>query len=320
MESNRKTCIVYLKALACVLITNSHCRNIYPLYFFAIGGGFGNSLFFILSGYCLANIKLPFFPWYKKRLKRILSSTCIAILVSILWIDGFSLCYQQGFENTIIFYIHKYWFAFAIALCYIFFFLTFQKKSNEVIKRGLIIYVVVYLLWYIINVRRSYLWIEPAGFAPFKVYFYYGVMILGGTLRLYIDKNGLKSKHKKRRVIIFLGFSFFSFVIWGVVYTLVTVMSMAYRIQIFIHISVLIFSIALLYIGVLLEDEIIATNSKNINSLISLIADTWEIYLVQVTFSEIASFFSFPANWLMFWSMAIGGGILFRKLEKILKL
>ena len=122
-------------------------------------------------------------------------------------------------------------------------------------------------------------------------------------------------------MIIFLGFSFFSFVIWGVVYTLVTVMSMAYRIQIFIHISVLIFSIALLYIGVLLEDEIIATNSKNINSLISLIADsTWEIYLVQVTFSEIASFFSFPANWLMFWSMAIGGGILFRKLEKILKL
>lgn len=49
--------IIYLKALATMLITNSHFDTIYPISQLSMGGSIGNSIFFWVSGYCLANIK-----------------------------------------------------------------------------------------------------------------------------------------------------------------------------------------------------------------------------------------------------------------------
>lgn len=49
--------IIYLKAIATMLITNSHFDTIYPISQLSMGGSIGNSVFFWVSGYCLANIK-----------------------------------------------------------------------------------------------------------------------------------------------------------------------------------------------------------------------------------------------------------------------
>ena len=50
--------IYLLKALASILITNSHLGNMYPSEFMALGGSFGNGLFFFcISGFLLVNIK-----------------------------------------------------------------------------------------------------------------------------------------------------------------------------------------------------------------------------------------------------------------------
>ena len=50
------------KFLACLMIINSHCRGLYPLQYLAIGGAFGNGIFFILSGYFNCNIKNNLLP------------------------------------------------------------------------------------------------------------------------------------------------------------------------------------------------------------------------------------------------------------------
>ena len=65
--------IIWLRCIATLLITNSHFTRLYPggFSFLSFGGLFGNSLFFLLSGYCLTNIRTSFPEWYFKRIKRL---------------------------------------------------------------------------------------------------------------------------------------------------------------------------------------------------------------------------------------------------------
>ena len=49
--------VIYLKALATILITNSHFDTIYPISQLSMGGSIGNSIFCWVSGFCLSNIK-----------------------------------------------------------------------------------------------------------------------------------------------------------------------------------------------------------------------------------------------------------------------
>lgn len=64
--------IVFLRALACVLITNSHQEDIYPIRILASGGLLGDVIFFAISGYCLYSMKQQSFgKWYGKRLRRV---------------------------------------------------------------------------------------------------------------------------------------------------------------------------------------------------------------------------------------------------------
>ena len=73
-----------LRALAAVLITNAHYTNVYPISIIANGGLLGDILFFAVSGYCLYNIRLSLWKWYKKRISRIYPSVIIVRVVYIL--------------------------------------------------------------------------------------------------------------------------------------------------------------------------------------------------------------------------------------------
>lgn len=64
--------IVFLRAIACILITNSHQEEVYPIRILASGGLLGDVIFFAISGYCLYSLKKQnFVQWYFKRLKRV---------------------------------------------------------------------------------------------------------------------------------------------------------------------------------------------------------------------------------------------------------
>jgi peptidoglycan/LPS O-acetylase OafA/YrhL len=81
-----------LRALAIVLIANSHLEAFYPFRLLAGDGLLGNSLFFMLSGLGLSLSPRAgtgrFIEWHRRRLSRIYPSLWLTVLVGIVLIQG----------------------------------------------------------------------------------------------------------------------------------------------------------------------------------------------------------------------------------------
>ena len=85
----KETSINYLRAIATLLITNSHFDALYPasLSFLGFGGLFGNCLFFYISGYCLTRPRDPFPRWYGRRIVRVY--TPYVLFLPLLLLTGY---------------------------------------------------------------------------------------------------------------------------------------------------------------------------------------------------------------------------------------
>jgi len=61
-----------LRAVACLLITNSHGEEVYPIRILASGGLLGDVIYFAISGFCLYSLSQSgFVKWYLRRLRRV---------------------------------------------------------------------------------------------------------------------------------------------------------------------------------------------------------------------------------------------------------
>ncbi|MGM9534177.1 MAG: acyltransferase family protein, partial [Intestinibacter sp.] len=120
-----------LRALAAVLITNSHYGEVYPISIIANGGLLGDIIFFAVSGYCLYNIRLDFFKWYKKRISRIYPSVMIVTVVYIL-LGFYGYGDIRGLFYLLI-YPTKYHFVASIMILYAiyYFVITLCKKYEK---------------------------------------------------------------------------------------------------------------------------------------------------------------------------------------------
>lgn len=76
--------VYWLKAFAAAFITNSHYMDIWPIRALAMGGHMGNCLFFLLSGFCLCNIRDRFPQWFGKRIFRIYPALWIVASIDFL--------------------------------------------------------------------------------------------------------------------------------------------------------------------------------------------------------------------------------------------
>lgn len=118
----------WLKAFATIFITNSHYENIWPIPAMAMGGHLGNCLFFMLSGFCMYNIREAFPRWYAKRILRIYPA--LWIVATVDFVVG------RNSAHGIMAYIHCYvwptWYHFisSIMLLYVGFYIVrwMQKK------------------------------------------------------------------------------------------------------------------------------------------------------------------------------------------------
>ena len=164
--------IVVLRFLACLLITNSHCGDLYPISLLAIGGGQGNVIFFVLSGYCLANINIGFREWIKKRANRILPATIIFLLLRIILIDGKSEFANTDFSVLIKRYVDLYWFVFAILLYYVIFYFAIKGQSIKKYIGVLCAYALIYIVSYVFGMDLSTFCVELEGFSLFNVLLY----------------------------------------------------------------------------------------------------------------------------------------------------
>ena len=75
--------IYWIKAIAAILITNSHYGRIWPTSAMAFGGMLGNCLFFATAGFLLWNLKDSFPLWYCKRILRIYPVFWLAVLLVV---------------------------------------------------------------------------------------------------------------------------------------------------------------------------------------------------------------------------------------------
>ena len=119
--------VVYIKSLACLLITNSHFNRIWPISAMATGGAIGNALFFMVAGFCLSRVDGNFRSWYGKRLFRLYPQTWMVILITLLF-NQEKPCDAIAYLRTFIFPTW-YWFVGAIALYYA---ICFAIKKNRV--------------------------------------------------------------------------------------------------------------------------------------------------------------------------------------------
>lgn len=304
--------ISFLRFVACLLIVNSHCGDLYPISLLAIGGGQGNVIFFIISGYCLANIETNFIRWIAKRYKKILPITLFTLLLRILLVDGVTNVLKMPLDMTIKKYIDLYWFVFAIMIYYIVFFLFFSKKSKLKIITIIILYIVSYFLIYFIFLDIDKFSIELEGFSPFKVLFYFGPFVSGGIIRLCYDKIFDKNKtlFSPKRFFLVTGI-IIGLLIWAMEYVNILIYGKYYHLQFLIHLGIFIFGISLL-LFVLDFNYNTFYISKKLGYYIELIGNsTLAIYLIQVSFKPFFLNMDFPTNAILFWIISICGGCLY---------
>ena len=184
--------IVIMRVIATCLITNTHLNQIYPVSWLAVGGLFGDSLFFIVSGFCLAEIgNNSFFKWYGKRLFRIYPSV---LLISIIFcvIGRFQIQSVNDFLYIFL-YPTKFPFIGSIVMLYVFFYVTLKIDFfHNHIPQTMLVVGVCWLLLYIFLVDKSTR-IDTADYYLTK-FLFFEAMLYGAYIRLNTEKYKNKNK------------------------------------------------------------------------------------------------------------------------------
>lgn len=198
----------FLRALAIIIILNSHLDRYYPIPHIGTGGAIGNSIFFFLSsfGIFLSQQKQnnPFLEWYAGKIGRIYPSLWIVLLslaMPIMIMDG-KLSPSTITLFTGYFFNPPFWFLQALLVYYLISFplLKDDGKNNALVVFTvlIIIYTVIYITW----VDLSVFSIEKT---PFDRIHYFMIFVFG----IYIAK--------KRKDIEYFGPSNYFFLIFLVV-------------------------------------------------------------------------------------------------------
>ena len=165
--------VYWLKAIAAVLITNSHYAKIWPISSLAIGGQLGNCLFFFVSGFTLYNIKDSFPLWYAKRIIRIYPALWIANIVNFL--IGVFHCF-----------IYPTWFHFiaSIMLLYLVYYgIRLIQKHWKLNTIWIVLAVLlVDLILYILIFDKSYYHIDDVE-KPWVRFMFLEAMLIGAWMR-----------------------------------------------------------------------------------------------------------------------------------------
>lgn len=174
--------IIMLRAVACLLITNSHQEEIYPIRILASGGLLGDVIYFAISGYCLYSIaQQSFGKWYFKRLKRVYPPVWLTAGTLILT-GVYGTVSSQRVFNLMLYPTH-YHFVASILVLYIFYFFLVKfvnQKPGDEEKRlkyvAIGIAVLYFVLFYTVY-DRSYYHIDNVNSKMIWPLYFYAMMI-----------------------------------------------------------------------------------------------------------------------------------------------
>lgn len=201
----------FLRALAILLVINSHLDRYYPIPYIGTGGAIGNSIFFFLSAFGLylsqQNHNQYFREWISKRISRIYPSLWIVLIAFfmpfMIWQGKLSYSTITTFIGY--FFNPPFWFLQALLVYYLLAFPVFKNlwKINVLLLLGIL--GIIYATGYLTVVDLSRWSVEES---PFDLMHYFMVFIFG----IYIAKN---------KYIVYSGIKdyFFLFSIVGLIYS-----------------------------------------------------------------------------------------------------
>jgi peptidoglycan/LPS O-acetylase OafA/YrhL len=127
----------FIRAVAILLIVNSHLDLYYPIPYLGTGGAIGNSLFFVLSsfGLLISEKKKPrqFTEWYTQRIKRIYPTIWVVVIILTL---PFKLHTNALSAKDVLtfagnFFYPSFWFLQALMIFYFIGFFIIKKYNVE---------------------------------------------------------------------------------------------------------------------------------------------------------------------------------------------
>ena len=288
-----------LRAIATILITNSHYSEIWPISALAIGGLLGNVLFFAVSGFCLFNIKENFGKWYLKRILRIYP--VVIVFTSITVMLGFHSLTSFSDAVKLFIYPTNYVFLVWLMMCYAGFYRVVwcDKKFNLSIQKVLVGLIVVWLIVYLAFIDKSYYHIDQVH-KPFILFLYFACMLIGGGFRKYYQKF-LKSNCKLLEVfllVVSLGLYFATKIVFS------KLESLSY-LQILNQITIF----AVVYFAfktfISLEEKLKTLPSIVIKPIKFLAKITLQIYIVQFVIILKLKHLVFPLNFVVVTALII---------------
>lgn len=177
--------IAFLRTIATCLITNTHYNQIYPISALAVGGLIGDVLFFVISGFCLANIgQTGFVPWFRKRILRIYPTVWVISLVFLC--TGF---FEITFSDLLSVFLYPTAFHFvgSIILMYLLFYPVLKNRFLQnhlpAVMAGV---AVLWFLYYLFFVDRT-VRLDVAEY-PITKFLYFEGMLFGAYVRKHSEK------------------------------------------------------------------------------------------------------------------------------------
>ena len=284
----------WLRAIAAVLITNSHYASIWPLPALSFGGHIGNCLYFFLSGFCLYNIKERFPKWYISRIIRIYPAVWIVNSVDLL-VGRTHIGEFMGFVHC---YLYPTWFHFisSIMISYIFYYIVryIQTRLKMDIRWIMAGTLVLFVLSYLLLFDKSSYHIDDVN-EKWVRFMFFGAMLMGAWLREKYEQ--FDSKITSIDVASFAGLSIVYFVT-KISFSRISWIS-TWQIVLPLTLLIYIYTIARIFIK-LEKNGFFNRINRKINSFIVFIAGhTLEIYLGQHLVIWAITGLPFPLSFLV---------------------
>lgn len=295
--------VIYLKALATILITNSHFDTIYPISQLSMGGSIGNSIFFWYLGFVFRILKAEGQlswtggAWYLHRLWRIYLPCVVAVLINTFYRYMIHIATPNLKEilGNIVNPTVGFWFVQAILVLYILYYITVRLLDNGTLSFKVVFITIgiIYTISYVLCVDKSYVSIERDSL--FKWIYYFAVMMLG----FYCKKKKRSNAQNKVSLLIVCSAMFVIFYGLQFVIKRCTVLL---PFQFIIHVEEVVFIYYITYLFENLESFFIKIKHKTAISKIadSLAKITLEIYLVQMVVIDLcAEHLAFPLSFVV---------------------
>ena len=319
--------IEVLRAIATMLIANSHFKGVYPTDLLSFGGGFGLALFYMISGFLLANIKpnTKLASWYTKKVVRLYIPLVILKLIEI--VIGYLKIETVG-QFFIEFIFPASWFGASMMILYLVYYLVvkflYAKKGISSIWIADIFCAVSFLIMFVTKSKVGMFSLETLKIADsFGIETPYIIslpiwlisMLVGFQLRKRY--NNLKTKQKEQKKCPYIGGTFICMLAFLVVKLFEKRGTE----------TVLMISFLVIYVGFAycifcffreLEEKVQKFPDNLLKQLVFLVSScSLEIYYIQFPWIHLFKNYVFPLNWILIVSVTVVGGYVLHRISNI---